>query len=287
MLKFFLLLFLSGMPFISFGQDYVKVKGTYTYNIGENEFFSIAEAKRKAVEQAKLMALKEAFGEYYHEDVVDVRTETDDKSSGFFYESSMASVKGVWISDITEPVVDVYLTDNGLIFKAEVEGNATEKKDLINIKWNIKGEWKGNIEHDNPMLMPDERFYLNFQSPVAGFVAVYLKNLENNEIACLLPYKANLNGQYRISGGKQYQFFNDAYDNTANEYAFSKPKQGKTEVYKIILVFSTMPFTKCVDSTGDFKHANSLTDVDFKKWISNLRAIDQNIVIEERFLIVK
>ena len=287
MVRFFCFIAFCSCCICALSQNTVKVKGSYNYKIGENEYFSIAEAKKKAVEKAKIEALKATFGEFFRTDVVDVRTETNDKSTGLFYESTMASVKGIWVKDSKNPVIHLSVNDNGLVVKAEVEGLAAEKKAPVNIKWTLMGETSGTIDRTNQMLRPNEDFFIQFKSPVDGYIAVYLKDMNTNEISCLLPYRNSINGQFHIFGSKLYQLFDERYDPMAENYHFTQSKKGTTEFYKVILVFSQKPFTKCVDLKGDFKHANSLTEEDLNSWINNLIVADNDAVVDELVIVVK
>ena len=120
-----------------------------------------------------------------------------------------------------------------------------------------------------------------------GYQQYAIDFVENNEISCLLPYRNSINGQFHSFGSKLYQLFDERYDPMAENYHFTQPKKGTTEFYKVILVFSQKPFTKCVDLKGDFKHANSLTEEDLNSWINNLIVADNDAFVDELVIVVK
>lgn len=292
MLKIVLCVTLSFVTFIIGGsivhaQDLVPVKGTYEYTVSENDYFSIAEARQNCIDKAKISALKNAFGETIYEEVVDVTMQNNKHAKDFYQESSFSSVRGQWVKDTKQPVVNMTIVNNGILFSAAVEGMAAPKKATVNVVWSLEGEFSGKLDNNLTALKPKERFFLNFKSPVSGYLAVYLKDMATREIVCLLPYKSYEAGMCYVKGGNFYKFFRPENDSAAQEYVFGDTKDNGVETYRLVLVFSVNSFTKCADSTGDYLHANSVTENDFNKWINGLRAVDAELVVSEKTLIVK
>ena len=50
--------------------------------------------------------------------------------------------------------------------------------------------------------------FLSFQSPVNGYLSVYLVDAENNAY-CLLPYRAQQAGIYKVEANRRYLFFKE------------------------------------------------------------------------------
>lgn len=280
-----LLLTCVNLPLCVFAQKTVEVHGTYNYEVSENDNVTFKEAKLKCIELAKAEAIKGEFGELITSDVIDTNVETNgEATSSFFWENTVAMAKGVWLGDTKPTVFNVEYADNKLIFKAEVWGTAREiiqaKADL---KWKIMKEVNGKMEESNRFINGD-RVFLSFRSPADGYLAIYLIT-GDDETACLLPYKKDPTGRFRIKRGTVYTFFNRELDPETVQYRLKT--NHPMEDNQFVVIFSPNPFTKCNDITGDAKHPNSLSTHDFQKWLLTCQRADSDMVVDKRWLKIR
>ena len=171
-------------PVMVMAQRTATVEGSYTYVVGENDNITLREAKLKCVELAKAEAIKAEFGELITSDVIDTNVETNgEATSSYFWENTVAMAKGDWLGDTKAPEITVTYDKGKLIFHANVKGKAREiiqaKADL---KWSILKD--GNDKKvETSSFNSGERIYMQFRSPSAGYVAVYL--IVGDETVCI------------------------------------------------------------------------------------------------------
>ena len=203
---FFLLLFLTfSLPVIS---DNLKtVEAEYIYYAPEN--VTIEEAKRIAIDRAKIQALADAFGTIVSQ-VNTTRIENGDgKSSLDFLSLGGSDVKGEWLETIGDPVVSVTYEQGILVIKVSIKGKAREiKTALIDIQTSILRNGIDEKSASSDFRDGDD-LYLSFLSPVDGYLSVYLVDTESNAY-CLLPYRKQKDGIYRIEANRQYLFFRES-----------------------------------------------------------------------------
>lgn len=269
----------------AFAQKTVAVHGVYNYEVSTNDNVTFKEAKLKCIELAKAEAIKGEFGELITSDVIDTNVETNgEATSTFFWENTVAMAKGVWLGETKPTEFNVEYTDNKLIFKAEVWGTAREiiqaKADL---KWKIMKEVDGKMQESNRFIN-GERVFLNFRSPADGYLAIYLIT-GDDETACLLPYKKDPTGRFRIKRGTVYTFFNREVDPETVQYRLKT--NHPFEDNQFVIIFSPHPFTKCNDITGDARHPNSLSTHDFQKWLLSCQRADSDMVVDKRWLKIR
>ena len=273
------------MPFVAVAQRTVTVNGTYTYIVGDNDDISLREAKVKCLELAKAEAIKAEFGEMITSDVIDTNLETNgEATSSFFWENTVAMAKGDWLGDTKSPELDIEYKDGKLVFKAEVWGKVREivqaKTDL---KWNIMKEILGQ-KSETTSFVSGERIFVRFRSPSDGYVAVYLI-VGDDETSCLLPYRKDPSGMFKVRNGKEYIFFDKDEDPRASFYKLSTLHE--KEANQLVVIYSPNPFAKCTDITGDARHPNSLSTHDFQKWLLKCQRADRDMVVAKKWVTIR
>jgi hypothetical protein len=273
------------MPFVAVAQRTVTVNGTYTYIVGDNDDISLREAKVKCIELAKAEAIKAEFGEMITSDVIDTNLETNgEATSSFFWENTVAMAKGDWLGDTKSPELDIEYKDGKLVFKAEVWGKVREivqaKTDL---KWNIMKEILGQ-KSETTSFVSGERIFVRFRSPSDGYVAVYLI-VGDDETSCLLPYRKDPSGMFKVRNGKEYIFFDKDEDPRASFYKLSTLHE--KEANQLVVIYSPNPFAKCTDITGDARHPNSLSTHDFQKWLLKCQRADRDMVVAKKWVTIR
>ena len=112
MCRFLSILFISCICLSSFAQKTVKVKGAYTYYAPEN--VTLEEAKRTALERAKITAIADVFGTLVTQNNSTILINKNGKSDSQFFSLGGSEVKGEWIETTKGPIYDVSY-ENGIL----------------------------------------------------------------------------------------------------------------------------------------------------------------------------
>lgn len=283
---FFILLLLS-LTLLSFNaksQRTAKVTGKYTYILTDNDNVTLKEAKIKAIDLAKSEAIKNEFGTLIVSDFINSDKTINDELSSFYIMDTSSSVKGEWLGDEKDPVVNIECVNGEIWFTAEVWGNARE---IVRAQTDIKLEVQkiingSKIETDQ--FDSGERFFVKFKSPTDGYIAIYLIT-GDDETACLLPYRKDTTGRFKVKGRTEYELFDKGIDPTSSYYKLSTNRL--QEYNQLVLIFSPKPFTKCTDVSNDPRHPNTLSQKDFAKWLLKNQRTDNDMVVYRKWLSIK
>ena len=101
MKRSFLIFVLLSVAAVTFAQKTEKVTATYTYYAPEN--VSLEEAKRTALDRAKLSAIADAFGTMVTQSNSTIISNQGDQSDSRFLSLGGSEVKGEWIETTKEP----------------------------------------------------------------------------------------------------------------------------------------------------------------------------------------
>ncbi|MCM1108766.1 MAG: DUF4384 domain-containing protein [Clostridium sp.] len=260
-----------------FSQKLKTVEGEYVYHAPEN--ISLEDAKHIALERAQIQALANEFGTIVSQTTSTNLQNSNGKSDIDFFSVGSSEVKGEWIENINDPKYNISFDNDMLVVKVFVKGKARE---IISAKIDLKASVLRNGTEDkfisNEFRDGDE-LYLSFISPVSGYLAVYLIN-EKNSAYCLLPYRNQPDGVYKVKANTRYLFFNakeaeevDHY--MVDEYIMTSSKS--LEQNFIYLIFSPNLFTKATDKDRNESHPNELEADSFRKWMINQRKHDRRM----------
>ena len=288
MKRWLLISFLLTISVASFSQRTEKVTASYTYFAPEN--VTLEEAKRTALNRAKISAIADVFGTLVTQSNSTVTTNQNGQTDSRFFSLGGSEVKGEWIETTKEPeysisyegemlIVSVNvigrireITSAGIDFVAKVLRNGTEEKFVSN-------EFRDGDD-----------MYLYFKSPVDGYLVVYLFDETTQGVYCLLPYKVSGEGAYRIEHDKPYILFSAKNEptnpNIVDEYTLTC--NNETEFNDLYVVFSPNSITKAnANETIDELLPRQLTYDDFNKWLNRLRNKDNNLSIKNILLTIK
>ncbi len=269
--------------------DIVRVSATYEY-ISDNSHESPEQAEQTAFTRAKQKALEEKFGL----NVTNVmNTLVSNRSDGLSSQSNVFSVgetavRGEWIETTKEQVLEKTYTDGFWIVKVHVEGkarnNAAEKAD---IRYALVRDVQ---DVEPPVTFRDGNdIFLRFSSPVAGSLCVYLVDEEQNAF-CLLPYPHQPSGSQPIEANKEYVFFSQQYDHSAQEYTVNC--QHPSEQNALYVIFSPNPFAKAADTQGgknfrDEPLPRELTYEALLKWLSRNQTRDPQMSVHTSIISIR
>ena len=285
-----ILLFLASVPVLAEGDETLTY--TYVYHATSNE--SPEQAKRNAVNYAKVEALRDRYGS-----VLSGASATSLISKNHITESKFVSiggegeVNGEWIANIEEPKISTALVDDVYCVTVTVKGKARRIT-------NNSIPFEARILRNSPDLAFESTeftarndVFVHFTSPVDGFLAIYLVD---GEIAnCMLPYREDDDGMYPIEHGKEYLFFSrKKYNEGENskiidEYSLTVD-DGHQDLYQFYFIFSPNEFTKAGDKirkTDDGTiYPRYLSWENFQKWLMHTRNKDKKMCVQTKYVVV-
>ena len=274
-LKIILTTFILVSPSLMSAQKMKIVEGEYTYRASET--IPPEEARRIALERAKLQALADEFGTIVSQTNSTRIKNIREKSDIDFFSVSGSEVKGEWISTIGKPEFDIKIVDYMQIVYCRVRGKAREIKSS---KVTFKALLLRNGDEDryaDDRFRNKDRIRLAFQAPVDGFLAVYAMD-ETDSVACCLPHSDSNEGVVAIEHDKRYVFFDE-------NHPFVTLTNKEKEYNTIYVLFSPHRFVKATEDYGQkvrpdkYTLLSSVSRKGFMKWLEKVRVHDVDMVV--------
>lgn len=270
-----------------FSQKMKTVEGEYTYHAPEN--VTLEEAKRIALDRAKIQALADAFGTIVSQTNATHVQNRNGSSDIDFLSVGGSEVKGEWIETVGEPQYDISYEQGMLVVKVSVKGKVRE---IVSAQIDIKAKVLRNGTEDkfeSDEFRDGDDLYLSFVSPVSGYLAVYLVDAEQKAY-CLLPYRGQTDGIYKVEANRRYLFFNikeapPQERQYVDEYVMTCSRSSEHNL--IYVIFSPQPFMKAVDEEGEKNQIRILRISDLQKWLGflskkiELKTINKIITIKQ------
>lgn len=270
-----------------YAQRVEKVRAEYIYHAPEN--ISLEEAKQITLERAKIQAIAECFGSIVSQDNSTIIRNIDEKSRIDFFSYGGSEVKGEWIETIGEPSYNISYEQGVLVIEVIVEGRIREIVSA-RVDFNVKVLCNGDEERfEQETFKNGDDLFLSFQSPVEGYLAVYLLD-ESQYVYCLLPYKKQLCGSFPIKAGNTYVFFSRKKSANCNiadvdEYVLTCSKE--VERNRLYIIFSPNLFARPIDNNAEFRLPRKLEFASFQKWLAKSRKLDKDMQVETKAIIIK
>ena len=273
-MKYFISLLLLFTAFMCYSQKTVEVCGEYRYVAPDNE--SPADAKRIAIERARLDAMAKEFGTNVSQTNLSTMHATDGRTESDFLSIGGTEVKGDWLGDTKEPEIKIEYEQNSLVVTAQVCGKAREIKSA-DIELSVK-VLCNDIESER--FKNNDRLSVNFRTPVNGYLAVFLRDDYMDIVSCLLPYE-NENGKARKIKRNEtnvllstkdplYPYMEETILVTSREQEFNT----------LIFVFSEKEFSMPNTENGEYLPEISVED--FQKWLRKNRIKDEQMQTIEK-----
>ena len=253
------------------------------------------QAELTAIERAKVDIIEKEFGT-----VVGVSNYTEvinegDQSSVKFLSLGESEVKGEWIETIGKPDIQHQLANNMQVITVTIRGRIREIK-TTKIDFEAKVLRNGiSDKFESAEFKDGDDFFISFQSPVDGYIAIYLYDLSG--VNRLLPMKYSGHPAYYVSADTKYVFFADGvslYDDIAkkNHNAihsdYGLTCGGESEVNRIYIIFSPNKFSTASDNITDDVTAPASIDFDgFQKWLSRCRKRDKDMALRIRDVVIR
>lgn len=275
-------------PAVLSAQAVRTIRGEATYTATSS--VTLDEAKATVVQRARTQALADVFGTSVQTQTMTSVMNSAEKSSVDMSSLSLSEVKGEWLGDTADPKISVIAFDiNGFTLKAEVVGRAREITAA-------KVDFDARILRNGvtPTFASDtfnsgDALYVYFKTPVSGYLAIYLMDPEEGAAYCLLPYRQDESGLFRVSNKQDYVFFSPekAEGNMyriVDEYALFTDKD--VSMNHIFVIFSPSEFSKARDNANE----DSLREIgadEFNKWLTRARTQDSKMQVKEFTVQVK
>ena len=279
----FLLLILMAFAGSIQAQKVKMVSAIYTYYAPEN--ISIEDAKRTAFERAKIEAIANEFGSIVSQSNSTVVSNRNGETDSQFYSFGGSEVKGEWIETIGEPKYEVQYSDKTLVVKCSVRGKAREIE-TATIEFISKPLRNGtDLKFEATEFHDGDDLYLYFQTPISGYLAVYLLDEFAQIVYCILPYKSQSVAAVPVEAEKRYVFFSekdaDMTDrNIVDEYTLQC--ENEKEFNTLYVLFSPSEIGK---RTGFESSVSDKPDniplKDFKQWLSKTLSWDRQLQFKE------
>ena len=131
--------------------------------------------------------------------------------------------------------------------------------------------------------------YLSFQSPVDGYLAVYLVD-NDGKAFCLLPYRNQTDGIYKVKANQHYVFFSQSSVSSTDRYIVDEyiMTTNKTlEENHLVIVFSPDIFIKVNDYENVDNLPRETSIADFHRWLSRTKQKNKKLQIINNSLTIK
>lgn len=288
-MKRFILFFIQLLCAVVLTQICAKTKVVtteYIYHIPEN--VSYEQARETAIARARAQAIAEEFGMTVNQ-VTSVMVENNNgNSSTDFMSLGGSELKGEWIEDLEEPVFE-YITDGAnLAIKVRIKGRIRESKGskvMVETKILRNGIMDS---HETDQFVSGDDLYISFNSPIGGFIAIYLLDTENNAF-CLLPYQSQTDGIFQIKANQKYMFFHPDHHHGVNQADVDRitvDTEADRERNRILIFFSPNKFFKGADSKQSVDLPRVMNQNDFQKWMSAIVKKDMDMTVIERPILI-
>ena len=265
------------------------VKGTSTFYAEPSH--SLVEAKRYALEQARIAALAAEFGttvtqDVYQRDVVSGRTE-----STYFNQLNDTEVNGEWIADEGEPTFEIGHDSNGcFVITCTVKGSARRISNESTEFEAIALRNGNEPRYGDTRFFPGDDLKLYVRVPVDGYLLVYLVD-DGRTAYSLLPYTASGDGVIRLRRDRDYVFFDtskaDPTFGTPDELVMTLDGNRPSEANQLYVLFSPEPFTKASDSSSMGTTPRTLPATDVHRWLSKVRKRDPRMGVKTMILTIE
>lgn len=281
--RFILFITLISSFLVGYSQRTAKVSATYTYYAPET--MSVEEAKRVALDRAKIQAIADEFGSIVSQSTSTVITNKNGESDTQFFALGGSDVKGEWIEIIGNPEYQLKFENHFLVVTCSIKGKAREITSS-KIEFTAKTLRNGTeLRFEDVNFRNGDDLYLYFRSPTNGYLATYLLDELTQTIYCVLPYKAQSISAYPIEANKEYVMFSrkeadKSLRPVVDEYVLSC--ENDKEFNTLYILFSSSQIGKrngFDDSIAD--KPDNISFKDFKSWLSRKLSKDSNIQFQE------
>ena len=262
-------------PVMSIAQSRRAASGEYTYYAAPNE--SLEQAKAIALERAKNQIIADNFGTVIGISNSTLVSNEDGKSDVRFLSFGESEVKGEWLETIGEPRFEpVFDPEKGMLaVKVKVKGIIREIK-YSQTQFEARILRNGTDERfESDTFKDKDFFYLSFESPESGYLAVFL--YDGKIVNRLLPLPGSTQGSCEVVGGKKYLFF----ERPGGKSIYHMTCGQQAEINRFYIVFSPNRFSRPLDSNSEGQLAE-LSFENFNHWLAKCRKQDVRMSVQHK-----
>ncbi len=276
--KLFILLLLFGGMSVH-AQRSANACGEIDYVMPETQ--TLAEAKLAAISQARLKAIADEFGTVVSQTNTTAMHTSNGKTDNSFNSFSENEVRGIWLSDTKEPEVTVQYRNDMTVIHVEVCGKVREQK-REKVELSVKPLNNG-FESTN--FKNNDRFSVSFKSAASGYVAIFIRDDNNDIVNVMLPYDDGDGNAREVKSNKEYLFLCTQDPEYPYEEETILTTTKSIENNTLIVVFSQKKFHIALSNMGEF--VPEVENSKFQKWLHGLRVYDTSMQAEEIVLTIK
>ncbi len=274
---FILLLFLGSTAVLA--QRTENACGEVDYVVPETQ--PLAEAKQAAIAQARLKAIADKFGTIVSQTNTTAMHTNNGKTMSSFNSFSENEVRGIWISDTKEPEVEVKYRNDMMVIHAEVCGKVREqKREMVELQVRPLNNGFESTNFKN-----NDRFSVSFKSAASGYVAVFIRDDNNDIVNVMMPYDGSDGNAREVKSNKEYLFLCTKDPEYPYEEETILTTSKSIENNTLIVVFSQKKFHISLSNMGEF--VPEVENSKFQKWLHGLRVYDTTAQAEEIVLTIK
>lgn len=260
-------------------QRIVSACGEVDYVVPETQ--TLVEAKQTAITQARLKAIANEFGTIVSQTNTTAMHTKGGKTNSSFNSYSENEVRGIWISDTKEPEVSITYDKNMMVIHADVCGKVREQKQSA-VELLIKPLNKGV---ESTLFKNKDRFALSFKAAASGYVAVFIRDDDNEMVNVMMPYDNGDGNARDVKSNKEYLFLCTKDPEYPYEEETILTTSKSVENNTLIVVFSQKKFHISLSNKGEF--VPEVENSKFQKWLHGLRVYDTTAQVEEIVLTIK
>lgn len=279
--RFILFILLASSFLVGYSQRAAKVSATYTYYAPET--MSVEEAKRVALDRAKIQAIADEFGTIVSQSTSTVITNKNGESDTQFFALGGSDIKGEWIETIGVPSYEVSFAEHNLVVTCTVIGKIREVRPSklyfeISILRNNQEAVSDHIIFNN-----GDEMSLKFQASSLGYLSLFWVDRKSNTVYRILPYCQDSHPLQKILANTPYIFFSKSNSNGMDpryidEYIMTC--ENGVEHNELFAVFSDKEYNMQnlqLLSTGMYGVSHN----DFQSWLARIKRSSNDMLIKK------
>lgn len=277
---FFSVLFLLMSQMMVDGQEIRVASGTYEFF--PPEYMSREQARKSAVENAKLRLLADEFGTLVGSVTSTSVSSRDGKSTSSTFEVGESEVQGEWIETLGEPEIKWDIRNGTeLVVIVTIKGRVRELENNL-VEFEAKALRNGADEnYESETFFNNDNLSILFRSPMSGYLSMFL--IENeDDVYRILPYSRYSAETVPVNGNRKYVFFSTDDNSQHNLRLFT---DDDIAFERLFVIFSSDPYVLPIDEAGNNMIADSdsqpgLSYKDFQSWLVKNRKRDRRMSVK-------